>query len=265
MSACSDEPLMAPDGFVFVQGGPFVNTTSNLYGSDVIVEDFFIGIHQVTQREWIEVMSDNPSRFIEDDHPVENVSWYDAILFANRRSELVGLEPFYTIDKDNEDPNNFSSDDEIRWTVGINEGANGYRLPTEVEWEYAAGGGQKSKSFTFSGSNDPDEVAWYFRNSGDEYLTGFWHRSALDGNDASTNPVGEKLANELGIYDMSGNVREWNWNWYGNELNPTQGFARVIRGGGWVGDEETARTYIRRYMEPHFRFPDLGIRLVRSR
>jgi formylglycine-generating enzyme required for sulfatase activity len=128
-------PLEIPEGFIFVQGGQFVNTTSNLYDTDVIVQDFFIGKHEVTQGEWIEVMGSNPSQFASDNKPVENVSWYDAILFANKRSLLEGLEPFYNIDETNTDPNNLSLDDDIRWIVTINEGANGYRLPTEIEWE----------------------------------------------------------------------------------------------------------------------------------
>jgi len=252
------------DDFVFVQGGAFVNTTSNLFATDLIVQDFYIGKYEVTQKEWVEVMGSNPSEFQDDQKPVENVSWYDVILYCNMRSVLEGLEPFYQIDQDHEDPNNFSIDDEVKWTVNIDEKANGYRLPLEFEWEYAAGGGQKSKSYVFSGSDDPDEVAWYFRNSGDEYLTGFWHWPALEANNGQTRPVGQKSENELGLYDMSGNVREWVWNWYGDDLNPENGAARVIRGGGWVGDEEVCKTYFRESMEPHYRFADLGFRLVRG-
>ncbi|MCL2399757.1 MAG: formylglycine-generating enzyme family protein [Defluviitaleaceae bacterium] len=262
-TGCSNSNTEPPYGFVFVQGGAFVNTTSNLYGTDVVLYDFFISRYAITQREWVEIMGENPSRFLGDDRPVESVNWYDAILFANKRSIQEGLVPFYNIDMENDDPNNFSEEDDFRWIVTINDNANGFRLPTEVEWEYAAGGGQLSISYSFSGSDDPNEVAWYFRNSGDEFLEDFWNWPMIEANNAQTNPVGQKKPNELGIYDMSGNVREWVWDWFcEDEINPESGETRVIRGGGWIGSDDPCRTYERRYMSPHFRFHDIGFRLV---
>jgi len=169
----------APDNFVLVKGGNFKNTLSNYYGTGVTISDFYIGKYDVTQKEWMEVMVSNPSEFIGDNLPVESVNWYDSIEYCNKRSIKEGLEPYYKIDKNKKDPNNkpdpkFGDLDDIKWTVTINPGSNGYRLPTEAEWEYAAGGGQMSKSYTYSGSDDIDEVAWYWRNSGDKPLTGAW-------------------------------------------------------------------------------------------
>ncbi len=93
------------------------------------------------------------------------VSWYDAVEYCNKRSIQEGLEPYYNINKDQKDPNNQNVNDPIKWTVTVNEKANGYHLPTEAEWEYAAGGGQASKEYVYSGSNDADEVAYYWRNA----------------------------------------------------------------------------------------------------
>lgn len=260
------ESLLEPLDVVFVEGGLFVNPVSNLYGMPVGVQDFYIGRFVVTQREWLDVMEENPSLFQYYDNPVERVSWYDAIVFLNRRSEMAGLEPFYNIDMENEDPNNLGMEDYVRWTVTINPGANGYRLPSELEWEYAASGGRLTQGYIFSGSDDPFEVGWSFRNSGDEFLEGMWHWPTLEANNGRPRPVGQKLPNELGIYDMSGNVREWVWNWHHvDDITPTSGQGRSVRGGGWVGSSDVGRIYFRDSLEAHFRFEDLGFRVARSR
>ena len=255
----------APEGFVFVQGGNFANSNSNLYDTDIVVESFFISVTEVTQSQWVEVMGSNPSQIIGDDRPVETITWYDAILFANTKSLQHGLQPFYNIDKENNDPGNLNDEDYINWLVTINPEANGFRLPTEIEWEFAASGGTLSRSYLFSGNDDIDLVAWYFRNSGDYFLESMWHWPTIEANNASTHPVAGKEANELGIYDMSGNVREWVWDWFSeSEINPNSGSSRGIRGGGWVGSEVPARVYERRYMPPHYSFYDLGLRLVKN-
>ncbi|MUG24871.1 SUMF1/EgtB/PvdO family nonheme iron enzyme [Paenibacillus macerans] len=265
VSACSQEKTDKNNSLVFVKGGAFKNTKSNYYGKDVILSDFYIGKYEVTQKEWVEVMGSNPSQFIGDNMPVEMVSWYDAVEYCNKRSIKEGLEPYYNIDKNKKDPNNLSDYDHIKWTVTINAGANGYRLPTEAEWEYAAGGGQMSKSYTYSGSNNADEAAWNWRNAGDQYLSGDWNWPIIENNNSKTKAVGGKKPNELGLYDMSGNVREWCWDWYGDDLDHSSGGSyRVVKGGGWVGDIHSIELSFRGKFEANGFGADQGLRVSRG-
>lgn len=265
VSACSQEKTDKNNSLVFVKGGAFKNTKSNYYGKDVTLSDFYIGKYEVTQKEWVEVMGSNPSQFIGDNMPVEMVSWYDAVEYCNKRSIKEGLEPYYNIDKNKKDPNNQSDYDHIKWTVTTNAGANGYRLPTEAEWEYAAGGGQMSKSYTYSGSNNADEAAWNWRNAGDQYLSGDWNWPIIENNNSKTKAVGGKKPNELGLYDMSGNVREWCWNWYGDDLDHSSGGSyRVVKGGGWVGDIHSIELSFRGKFEANGFGADQGFRVSRG-
>ena len=251
------------DGLVFVEGGTFRNAHSNFRGGDIVVRDFYIGKYEVTQREWTAVMGSNPSRFKGDNLPVDSVSWYEAIEYCNRRSLMEGLEPYYNIDKSRQDPDNQSEIDPLKWIVTINEGANGYRLPTELEWEYAASGGKRSKGYKYSGGNKPDDVSWNWRNAGENYLSGGWSWHAIENNKTRTRPVGSKKANELGLHDMSGNVREWCWDWYEDEIIGAGQF-RVVRGGGWIGDVHTLEIRFRGMFEASGVGPDQGFRVARN-
>jgi len=213
-----------PEGFVLVEGGTFMMGSTKGDSDEkpvrrVTVRDFLISKYEVTQALYERVMGSNPSRFKGDaNRPVENVTWYDAVNFCNALSRLEGLTPAYTI-----------SGNSVTWI----ESANGYRLPTEAEWEYAARGGNQSRGFKYSGSDDPGEVAWYDGNSGNK-----------------TQPVGRKKPNELGLYDMSGNVWEWCWDWYGDygsasstdPKGPSSGQYRVLRGGSWYDYARNLRT-----------------------
>jgi formylglycine-generating enzyme required for sulfatase activity len=206
----------------------------------VTVGDFSIGKYEVTQRLWKQIMGNSPSNFKGDDLPVETVSWNDVQNFIEELNERTGKK---------------------------------YRLPTEAEWEYAARGGNKSKKYKYSGSSDIKEVAWYYENSGDAVLDEKnWDVDKLKSNKNRTHPVGTKSANELGIYDMSGNVWEWVSDWYGdytsgaqtNPTGPSSGSRRVIRGGSWSGVAGNCRVSIRNYGYPGYRFDFLGFRLVLS-
>lgn len=177
------------------------------------VGTFYIGKTEVTQRLWSAVMGSNPSNFRGENLPVENVSWFDCQEFVDRLSRLTGRI---------------------------------FRLPTEAEWEYAARGGNKSRNYTYSGSNDLYRVAWYTENSG-----------------STTHPVGQKLDNELGIFDMSGNVWEWcSDNYSSSYSQPRNSSYRILRGGSWNDNASGCRVALRSSNTPGNRNNYLGLRLA---
>jgi formylglycine-generating enzyme required for sulfatase activity len=248
-AAPAQAPVRAvPEGFVFVQGGTFQMGTASGGDDDerpvhtVTLTSFYMGKYEVTQQEWTEIMGSNPSYSKGDDLPVGMVSWYDAIEYCNKRSLREGLTPAYRGSGD---------------SVTCDFSASGYRLPTEAEWEYAAKGGANGAYLTYlyAGSNSVGGVGWYDGNSGD-----------------GKHPVGQKQPNDLGLYDMSGNVMEWCWDWYGDypggsqtdPEGPASGWWRVLRGGSWNIGAPDLRSAVR-YNSPASRdYSDiLGLRLVR--
>jgi len=251
-----------PENMALVDGGTFQMGSSDIsYATpvhSVTLSSFYIGKYEVTQAEWITTMGSNPSYFTGDlQRPVETIRWYDILVYCNKRSLAEGLTPAYSI-SGSTNPNDWgtvpTTIDTIWNAVNCNWSSNGYRLPSEAEWEFAARGGNNSHSYTYSGSNVLDDVAWYRNNS------------------TTTQTVGLKTPNELGLFDMSGNVYEWNWDWIGEyspeaQTNPhglSTGIQRVMRGGSYYFLASRCRVAYRDYYSPNSQYDDLGFRLCRS-
>ena len=224
-------------------------------------KDFYMGKYTITQEQYQAVTGENPSHFASDaargeaqaKRPVENVTWYDAIEFCNTLSKLAGRTPVYTIT---------GRTPALGYPitgadVSANWDANGYRLPTEAEWEYACRAGTTTE-FSF-GNAVNGGYAWYGNTRGNS--------------DAKTHEVGKKLPNPWGLYDMSGNVWEWCWDWYARDYyeNPAagldprgagQGVNRVIRGGGWYSSAGNLRATFRNCSSPSGRDYVGGFRVV---
>lgn len=253
------------ENFVFVEGGSFKmgsNDESELEQPrlSVTVSSFYIGKYEVTQEEYQKIMGLNPSDNSwnaqdgenQDLLPVECVTWYEALVYCNELSIAEGLTPCYTING-NTNPSKWEKEPTRKWdAVTCNWNANGYRLPTEAEWEYAARGGNKTRGYTYSGSNTIENVAWYTDNSNEK-----------------THQVGKKTPNELGIYDMSGNVSEWCWDWYNdiivNKVLQSSCSERVMCGGNYQYYDSGCSVWDHVGSYPAHNYNFIGFRVVRSK
>lgn len=254
-----------PGGMVLIQPGTF---TMGSPGDEpgrrfdetqhqvTLTVAFYISDHEVTQAEWEAVMGWNGSFFSGDSRPVEMVTWFDCIDFCNKKSQVEGFTPAYTLTDVSYDGDHITSA-----TVSWNQSANGYRLPTEAEWEYACRAGSTTAFcngaiIELDCEIDPNlaQVGWYCGNA-----------------NSQTRDVMGKNPNAWNLFDMHGNVSEWCWDWHGSysgpETDPTgpaSGSERVLRGGCWTLRAENARSATRGFDDPSHPFHGNGLRLSRA-
>jgi formylglycine-generating enzyme required for sulfatase activity len=289
------EDLCVSTGFNLISNGYFTmgspvdepgRDTNETQHTVTLTYDFEMSVYETTQEQYVDVLGWNPSFFgpngggddCGDDCPVEWVSWYDALAYANELSTDAGYDACYLLsnvvcqDDTNVGTNYMTCMNTVQGGIksasvalhGVTSvyDCEGYRLPTESEWEYTIRAGTTTAFYNGAITNtacsplDPnlDLIGWYCGNQG-----------------VSTEAVGQKADNPWGLYDMSGNVWEWNWDWFGTYPGPVtdpegpgSGSYRVARGGSWIADARRCRSAVRGYSGPGDRGRDLGFRLARS-
>jgi formylglycine-generating enzyme required for sulfatase activity len=259
-------PQAIPDGFIFVSGKSFtMGRTAGTGDPDelplrtVQLSSFIISKNEISQRDWTAIMNNNPSAHTGADLPVENICWYDTIEYCNLLSLSQNLSPCYEYlgagFNISQWPSNWKTT--VHNNIICHFKSSGYRLPTEAEWEYAAKGGEFSLNTIYAGSDNLSLVGWYLDNAA-------W----------MTHIVASKAPNELGLYDMSGNVFEVVWDWYGpyqersgkiiNPTGPDDGVYKVFRSGHWQAPAYREPVSNRSCALPTSHFATYGFRVVRS-
>lgn len=265
------------DGFIFVKGAPFLmgGDADSLTAAPhrVRLNDYWVSPYEVYWKLWDDVFRwavQHGYRFRSTgatmdgdvfeilDKPVARVSWYDAVVWLNAYSELRQLQPVYLVNSTvfryvirSAVEKHLLDNLYVRWS------ANGYRLPTEAEWEFAARGGVVGRATLYAGSNNPYDVAWF----------------RLNADPAKIKPAGTLYSNGLGLYDMSGNLAEWCWDWFQRDyyyvspavdpIGPASGRRRVIRGGSWADQQQALLVTTRKSDYPEKLSLKVGFRPVR--
>ena len=289
-------PKLAPadeipeiDGFSYIPAGAFTMGNSVAADTDIIdaptrtvtLDAFYMGKYEVTKAEWDEVRTWGLGNGYTDlavgtgkanNHPVQTISWFDMVKWCNARSQMEGLTPVYYTN--NAQTTIYKTGDLDVTNAQVKWAANGYRLPTEAEWEKAARGGLSGKRFPWGDT---------IRHSQANYSAGYYpydlsasvnnyHPSYATGESPYTSPVGAFAANGYGLHDMAGNVFEWCWDWHGtyaagSQTNPrgsTSGTRRVFRGGSWDSGADDGRVALRDHEPPGNTDDEFGFRVVRS-
>ena len=239
---------------ILIPGGQFTFGNASV-NAQVTLTPFYLSETLVTQKQYSFAIGKNPSKLLGENHPVEMVNWCEAIIYCNTLSVLNKLTPCYSIGTAT-DLSGFEAASPVWKRISCNFAASGYRLPTEAEWEYAARGGKNIMPFRYAGNQDINQVAWYGENS-----------------NITSHDVGTKDANALGLFDMCGNVAEWCWDYYTQELpygsqtnphGPSIGNMHVKRGGSWLDDAEQCTVFYRSGSTPSGKSSSLGFRVCRT-
>ena len=278
------EELDTPAGMSLIPAGTFQmgdtfgeGDSDELPLHDVYIDAFYMDKYEVSKAKWDDVYNwainngysfDNAGSGKAENHPVQTVSWYDCVKWCNARSEKEGKTPCYTVsDAVYKTGQNVPDSD---WN------ANGYRLPTEAEWEKAARGGAAGMRFPWSDTNIITHAMANYNSSSsysyDVSTTRGYNPAFTNGVMPYTSPEGYFAANDYGLYDMTGNVWEWNNDWFGsswysqvgatnaNTRGPESGHIRVVRGGSWIHDADYARCAFRTYGTPSGSLYSIGFR-----